>query len=190
MRHDRLIFITHPEVVVDPKREVTDWSLSETGRARVARFAASALLVNVTRVWSSAERKAQETADILSAYHGLTVRIEPDLGENDRSATGFLPPQDFEAAADAFFAAPDQSHLGWETARDAQTRITSAVRRICADHVDGDLALVSHGAVGTLLLCALSGLPIDRAHDQPHQGHYWAAPLSTLTPEHGWRALS
>ena len=33
-----LIFITHPEVVIDPARPVPEWPLNATGRARMERF--------------------------------------------------------------------------------------------------------------------------------------------------------
>lgn len=182
----QLIFVTHPDVIVDPACDVTEWRLSETGRARAQTFADSNIMTDVTHIWSSAERKAQETADILAARGGLVVNTDARLGENDRSATGFLAPPEFERAANAFFANPDQSFRGWERAVDAQDRIVRAVRGIVDRHHGGDIVIVSHGAVGTLLYCALSGLPIDRRYDQPHQGHWWSADLAELIPKTGW----
>ena len=184
-----LIFISHPEVVVDPAITVTEWGLSDTGRKRAQQFANSGLLSNVTAFWTSRERKAQEAAEIIAAHRGMSVKTDEKLGENDRSATGYLPPPKFEAAADAFFAEPDVSFQGWETAIDAQIRIETAVRDIIASHTGGDLAILSHGAVGTLLYCALAGLKISREHDQPGQGHYWTADLRNLTPNHAWKRL-
>ena len=78
---------------------------------------------------------------------------------------------------------------GWERAVDAQIRIVTAIRDIVGEHRGGDLAIATHGAVGTLLWCAFARTPIDRCHDQPGQGHYWIADLSTLEPRHGWRSL-
>jgi len=71
-----------------------------------------------------------------------------------------------------------------------QTRIVGAVLEITHGHTGGDLAIVTHGAVGTLLYCHLQGLAIDRAHDQPWQGHFWSADLSTLRPDHGSKPIS
>ncbi|TNF21411.1 MAG: histidine phosphatase family protein [Rhodobacteraceae bacterium] len=182
-----LIVISHPEVTIDPATPVPDWGLSAAGRAHAARFAASEVTSGVTQVWSSAERKARETAAILAEARACPLQIDARLGENDRSATGFLPPPEFQAAADAFFAHPETSFRGWERAVDAQDRIAAAVQEIAAAHSGGDLAISTHGGVGTLLYCALMGLPIDRRHDQPAQGHYWCADLATLRPRHGWR---
>ena len=35
---------------------------------------------------------------------------------------------------------------------------------------DGDIAIISHGGVGALLLCRLKGVPISRTEDQPAGG--------------------
>ncbi|NNK77304.1 MAG: histidine phosphatase family protein [Litoreibacter sp.] len=185
-----LLVITHPEVTIDPDIPITDWTLNEAGRHRAAAFAASETFAGVTHIWTSAEKKACDTAEILARPRNLPVKVDPLLGENDRSATGFLPPAEFEAAADAFFARPRISFCGWETAADAQARIHHAVTSIINRHDGADLAIVSHGAVGTLLWCGLSGSPIDRCHDQPSQGHYWCAELSTLKPETAWRSIA
>lgn len=117
-------------------------------------------------VISSDETKALETARPLAKAFNCSVSVQPDTHENDRSATGFLPAAAFEATADQFFAHPDHSVSGWETARDAQTRILTAFRRCIAAYPEGDLLFVGHGGVGTLLYCALADVPIDRAYDQ------------------------
>ena len=184
-----LIFVSHPAVVIDPHCPVPDWRLSDAGRTVAATLAGRDIVQRATHIWSSAERKAQDTAAILAGTLGLPVSTRADLGENDRSATGFLPPTEFEAAADAFFAAPDQSFDGWETARDAQTRIVAATRAIVAQHGAGELIIVSHGGVGTVLWCHLAGVPIDRRHDQPGQGCYWIADLPALGLRGPWQPI-
>ncbi len=184
-----LLIISHPEVVVDPAIPIQDWRLSDTGRRRASDFATSPVFVGVTQIWTSAERKAADTAELLAGPGGLSVSVDHRLGENDRSATGFLPPAEFEAAADAFFARPEDSSRGWERAIDAQSRIEAAVREIVSGHDGGDLAICTHGGVGTLLWCAMKGVPISRRYDQPRQGHYWCANLSDLSPAHGWLPL-
>ena len=143
----KLIVISHPEVVVAPDIPVTDWGLSDIGRARAEEFGKSDTMSSVGAIWSSTERKALETATVLAQTLGLKVNSDPCLGENDRSATGFLPPPQFEAATDAFFAAPETSFRGWETANAAQRRIVEALTLIVEAHDAKDLALVTHGAV-------------------------------------------
>ena len=185
-----VLFVTHPEVVVDPKTPVPQWGLSEQGARRMRAFAASPEAEGLTAIWSSEETKAVQAADILAKRSGLTVERLHALHENDRSATGFLPPPQFEAMADAFFASPEESVRGWERAIDAQARITAAFDHVLAASPAGKVAIVSHGAVGTLLLCRLLGQPISRAPDQPFQGHYWVYDSDSGSVLHGWRSIA
>ena len=161
------LYLTHPQVQVDPDVPVPQWGLSRTGRERAALLGASPWLGNITRIVSSAETKAVETAEILAAPLGVTVEVVDAMYENDRSATGFLPPPQFEAAADRFFAEPETSFRGWERAVDAQARIVAAVERVLDGHdPSGPLLFVGPGGVGTLLKCAIAGRRIDRSEDQ------------------------
>jgi broad specificity phosphatase PhoE len=55
----------------------------------------------------------------------------------------------------------------------------------------GDIAVVAHGAVGALLLCALEKAPISRDADQPPGGggFYVSVDLDTRCLRQGWRAI-
>lgn len=187
----RLIFLTHAEVVIDPDVPVPDWGLSETGRARHAAFAADPVLARVRAVYTSDERKAIEGGAPVAARLGLCARAVPTLGENDRSATGYLPAEEFEAMADAFFARPDEAVRGWEPARLAQGRIVTALATLAAlDETDGDILVVAHGGVGALLRCHLKGIGITRAEDQPAGGGCWfATDLALTRAPDGWRRI-
>jgi broad specificity phosphatase PhoE len=163
-------FITHPEVMIDAAVPVPDWPLSPIGLGRMRRACELPWLVDVRGIFSSTERKARDAANILAESLQLSPVLIAELGENDRSATGYLPNDQFQRLADRFFAVPDQSVRGWERAIDAQRRIVLAVDHAIAMAPSGDIAIVSHGAVGALLLCHLKGVPISRAEDQPGEG--------------------
>ena len=185
-------FITHPDVVIDAAVAVTDWALSPLGRQRMARAAAQPWAAGVTSVVSSAERKATDAAGLLATARGLRFTVLDALGENDRSATGYLPKAEFEAVADAFFAQPEVSVRGWERAADAQRRIVQAVAQaIRMAPAAGDLAIVSHGGVGALLLCHLRGVAISRAADQPGDGggHMFAFDRDSRRLVSGWQRI-
>ena len=68
-----LIFITHPEIIVDSQIDVRRWRLSDAGLARMRIFADSPAVADVTSVWASTEAKAIEAAGILAARFGLGV---------------------------------------------------------------------------------------------------------------------
>lgn len=165
------LYITHPEVVIDPAVPMPRWRLDAKGRARAEAFARHPLVAALTRIVSSGETKAFELAQMLAAPSGTPVEIGEHFGENDRSATGFLPPEEFEATADAFFANPDVSVRGWETARKTQHRIVAAVTAVLDTHDPSQpIAFTGHGAVGTLLKCHLGGRTISRNEDQRRVG--------------------
>jgi broad specificity phosphatase PhoE len=166
-----LYFITHPDVLIDPAVPVPDWPLSPRGRERMARALVLPWVSSVRAIWCSPERKAREGASILAGHLCLTVIELAELGENDRSATGYLPRHEFEMVADLFFANPELSVRGWERAVDAQRRIVAAIDRAhtASAKCGGNIAIVSHGGVGTLLLCHLRGEAIGREHDPATQ---------------------
>jgi broad specificity phosphatase PhoE len=185
-----VLFVSHPEVVVDPGIPVPRWRLADGGIRRMRAFAEAPALKGLASVWASRETKAIEAAGLLAGRFGLSVHVHEGLGENDRSATGFLPPDEFERVADAFFASPHESVRGWERAADAQARVAEAADAILACAPDGDVALVAHGGVGTLLLCLYAGVPTAREHDQPFQGHYFAFDRGTRRVLHPWRSIA
>ena len=165
------VYITHPQIRLEPDVPVPRWGLSETGIARAQQAAQSDWVRQLSRILSSDETKALETAAIIAHPGGIDVEVLEHSGENDRSATGFLVPEEFERAADWFFANPEQSFQGWERAIDAQKRIVTAVTSVLDRHDPArPIAFVGHGGVGTLLKCHLSGLPISRSRDQPAGG--------------------
>ena len=180
--------ITHPEVDVDPAVPVPRWGLSPAGRARVEELLRLSWTRTLERVVSSTETKAVQTAGTLAAPLGLPVLTDPELGENDRSATGFVPPAEFEQLADAFFALPGRSVRGWERAVDAQARFVAAVAR-AVEGATGDVAVVAHGGVGTLLWCHLAGVAVDRRHDQPGQGSWFAFEPPAGRPASPWTRI-
>jgi len=180
--------ITHPEVDVDPAVAVPQWELSAAGRARLAHLLQLPWTRTLARVVSSSETKAVQTARALAEPLGLPVLTDPELGENDRSATGFVPPAEFEQLAGAFFAHPGVSVRGWERAVDAQARFVTAVAR-AVDGATGDVAVVAHGGVGTLLWCHLAGVAVDRRHDQPGQGSWFAFEPPAGRPAAPWTRI-
>jgi broad specificity phosphatase PhoE len=186
-----VFFITHPDVLIDPDTPVPEWKLNPHGLARMRAMLKQDWISGITHVASSAERKTIDGAIILAAHLGLAPTIHPGLGENDRSATGYLPKPEFEVMADKFFASPEESIRGWERAVDAQARIVDAVRNVLATAPPGDVAIVSHGGVGALLLCHLRGIPISRTADQPPGagGFMLEFERETWSLREGWRLI-
>ncbi len=109
---------------------VPRWPLSELGKQRMRAGLRQPWVRDITAIYCSTEQKAIDGAAILAEHLSLPFHEVEALGENDRSATGFLPPDEFERVADQFFGSPDKSIRGWERAVDAQSRIVRAVEEI------------------------------------------------------------
>lgn len=83
------LYISHPQVVIDPSVLVPDWSLSERGRERAAGFTTATMVKGLKRLVCSHEVKAQETAAILGAALGIAVEERDGFEEIDRSVPGY-----------------------------------------------------------------------------------------------------
>jgi broad specificity phosphatase PhoE len=189
------LYVTHPQVVQDSAVPVPRWPLSPKGRERAERFANHKLARSVTRIVSSTETKALELAQCLAAVSGARIESGDKFGENDRSSTGFVPPERFEQLADAFFADPLVSTEGWERAADAQARVVAAFEEALAGHEPSvPVIFTGHGAVGTLLKCQLGGRTIARSEDQrrigdPGGGNVFVVRLSDRALLSDWMAM-
>jgi broad specificity phosphatase PhoE len=187
-----IIFITHPEVVIDPSQPIPEWPLSEIGRARMIRFAEMLAGRNVTAVYASRERKAMDGADIVAKAFGMSYRTAADLGENGRESTGYIAPPEFWEVVAEFFAHPTRSVRGWERAIDAQARIVNAVNSVAANESSrGDIVIVSHGGVGALLTAYLQNVTIGKESRPSHPGGgcFLVLDRDPLSIRHGWRAI-
>lgn len=192
-------FITHPDVIKDPAVPVPRWPLSPRGRERMTAMLARPWVRGLGAVYCSDEQKALDGAATLAGHLGLTPVVYPALGEIDRSSTGYLPEAEHAAAARRLFERPDESVRGWETARHAQTRIIQAVESVLAGAFPSgntlaggrDVAIVAHGAVGTLYLLHLLAEPIAFHHLQPGRdgGHYFCFDGMTRSVRHEWRRI-
>jgi broad specificity phosphatase PhoE len=143
-------------------------------------------------VYCSPEKKSVDCARILTGFLGFPYQIVEALGEIDRSATGYLPPDEHRATADLLFSHPDDSIRGWETARDAQHRMVAAIESVLAHPAaQGDLAILTHGGVAALYLCHLKGIAIDRGQEAPHPGGgcYYCFAEGTRALLHGWKTI-
>ena len=157
----QIFVITHPDVVIDPNVPVPRWPLSEKGRQRMGHVLNAPWLNSVTAVYASDEQKAVDGAKIIADRLRLNVIEIADLGEVDRSSTGYMPQKEHDHNGRMLFLHPEKSVDGWETAIDAQARMVNGVEKLVAeDQTSGALVIVTHGAVGSFLMSHLKKRPI------------------------------
>lgn len=186
----KILYLSHPEVKIDPKIPVPDWELSNIGRRRLVAATARGWPGRGWRIITSPETKAQQTAEHIANAFALPLHIHPDMGEVDRSAIGYLPADQYKAVAKALFDTPTIGPKGAESAQDASIRITKALHEVLAE-VSDNMLFIGHGAVGSFLWCSLTQTPITRAADQTRCGSLWAGTYGAtgFIPNHAWRAL-
>jgi broad specificity phosphatase PhoE len=153
-----LIFITHPSVVVDPKKDQDQWSLSKEGIAESERLLKMPFWKRVTKIYSSNEVKSRTVAELAEQRLQIPLEKLDSLGEIDRKSTGFLDSQEYNYAIEDFYIHPHDSYKGWETAHEATQRIKSAVEQIFATDPNATVAIVGHGIIGSCLACHIKGI--------------------------------
>ena len=183
-------YISHPDVIIDPHISIPQWDLSPLGRQKLEKLLTQPWLETIRSIYCSDEHKARSAAGRIAQQLGLGTQIVPELGEIDRSATGYLERAELEPVVEAFYAHPAQSIRGWERAIDAQQRTILAVSRIVSQTLpESPIAIVGHGGVGTLLLNYLKNVAISRADAPPGQGYYYAFIWETRLLLHPWKAI-
>jgi 2,3-bisphosphoglycerate-dependent phosphoglycerate mutase len=140
-----LVLVKHapPEITRDvvPSR----WVLSEEGHRRCDWLAGELKTKGVSRLYSSLEPKALETAALVAARIGLTVEPWLNLHENDRNGFGFQEVDELRRRLREFFERPAQLTIGNETADGALQRFAGAVADILSRSRGRNFATVTHG---------------------------------------------
>lgn len=187
----RLIFITPPETLAEPGRSGSERRLADRGRRRARSFARSAVAAEVSAIWCSPSRDAIETAAALSVQRNISLRTDARLAEAGPVPTVARNPLAvFDLALTALPLSVATLAPVQETAQEAQARVVAALRVRVAAHRGGDLAIVSHGALGELLRCHLLGRPVGgMGADHPQEGRYWTADLTGTGRPGMWRPL-
>lgn len=106
----------------------------------------------VSRIYSSLEPKALETAALVAVDLGLDVRPRLGLQENDRTRLAFGPIDTLRSLIRHFFEAPSEAVMGRESAEEALSRYRAAVVELTVEAGGEAVAVVTHGTVLSLLV--------------------------------------
>lgn len=172
-----LVFISHPEVNIQPEVPIHQWSLSEEGRKRASQLLKQPWVTDIQVIFSSDEKKAAETAKILADGLSLTFQTSHALGEIDRSSTGYIAEREYNQHVQEWFAHPEAGVHGWERGVDAQERIARAVNDVITTHPEQNIAIISHGGVGAMLIGHYKNIPIHPRLSQEKLGSYFVYDL-------------
>jgi broad specificity phosphatase PhoE len=131
-----------------PRRE---WRLSEEGVDRCVPLASHLGRYGPTRIVTSPEPKAHETALAVAGALGyLPVETLEGLREHDDGDVPFQSEPAFRDAVAAFFVRPGEATFGPETADAAYTRFSSAISTLATPGDGQSVVAVAHGRVISL----------------------------------------
>jgi broad specificity phosphatase PhoE len=191
----RLLLVRHGET--DANREfrmqgVSDMSLNDEGRRQLARTAERLAGERIDAVYASDLDRAIESAEPIAAMHGLAVRTDPrlreqNLGEWEGDVWFDLPKIYGQDALDAFMGDLDYGPPGGETKREVLERFRAAVLEIGSRHEGETICIVTHGGPLMVFAYAAMRIPFGR------ENRFYAAngSLSELVRMDGfWRLVT
>lgn len=158
----QLIFVRHAQPVrIEGSRAPADPELAPLGARQAARVP-EALRHHrrITRVVSSPQRRAMETAAPAAAALGLAVEVVDDLAEYDRDLPAYIPIEDAKTEFRAAYERIKAGHLPEQIDGPAfAARVAAAVTDLvkAADPADTVLAF-AHGGVVNVTLQDVLGL--------------------------------
>ncbi|SPM34004.1 Broad specificity phosphatase PhoE [Mycobacterium rhizamassiliense] len=149
----------------------SDPELSEEGNAQIARLPEALARFPISRVISSPQRRAMQTAQPVAAARELAVEVDERFAEYDRDLPAYIPVEQIRAENPKEWERMAQGHLPSAVDEDAfRARVLAALNDLVASaDADDTVAVFSHGGVINLLLHEILGtkrllsFPIDYA---------------------------
>jgi 2,3-bisphosphoglycerate-dependent phosphoglycerate mutase len=166
----RLVLIRHGESTANAEGRLqgrADFPLSDRGRREAACLAERLPPFELSALYSSPLSRARETAEIVSAGVGLSVVEQDDLAEYDFGPLGGLTREQIREQYPDFVRAQAEGRRGegvpgLEPYEDFAARVARVMDEIIASHVDGRVAVVTHGGVLGIFTRIALGLPFER----------------------------
>lgn len=145
-----LQLVRHAAPRIDPGVEPSRWQLRDDAFAALDALRTSGRIRDDATWFCSDETKAITSAACLT---DRPFTVVPNLREAERR--WIETTDDFSAAVERTILEPDATvGPGWETGREVQDRVATAVHQIVTS-TSGDLVLVGHGTAWTLLAARL-----------------------------------
>jgi broad specificity phosphatase PhoE len=167
----QVLLVRHALPLRSEHGEGSDPDLSDDGLAQAARLPEALARFPISRVMSSPQRRAVQTAEPVSAARDLPVEIDDRFAEYDRDLPMYIPVEQIRAENPQEWERLAQGHLPSAVDEDAfRTRVRAAVDDLVAGADPEDtVAVFSHGGVINVLLHEILGtarllsFPVDYA---------------------------
>ena len=155
----QVLLVRHALPLRSEHGQGSDPDLSEEGMAQVARLPEALARFPISRVVSSPQRRAIQTAEPVAAARELSVEVDERFAEYDRDLAGVHPDRADPCGKPAGVGALAQGHLPSAVDEDAfRARVLAAVDDlVAAADPEDTVAVFSHGGVINLLLHEILG---------------------------------
>jgi broad specificity phosphatase PhoE len=167
----QVLLVRHALPLRSEHGEGSDPDLSEEGFAQVKRLPDALARFPISRVVSSPQRRAIQTAEPVAAGRGLPIEIDDRFAEYDRDLQLYIPVEQIREEKPEEWARMAQGRLPSAVDEDAFcARVRAAVEDlVAAADPDDTVAVFSHGGVINVLLHEILGtarllsVPVDYA---------------------------
>ena len=155
----QLLLVRHALPLRSEPGQGSDPDLSEAGLEQAQRLPEALKRFPISRLVSSPQRRAVQTAQPVADVLGLSVEIDERLAEYDRDLAQYVPIEQIAAANPEELERLANGHLPSGVDEAAfRARITAAVDDLVADgDHDETVAVFSHGGVINVLLHQILG---------------------------------
>ncbi|MGA7052599.1 MAG: histidine phosphatase family protein [Mycobacterium sp.] len=155
----QVLLVRHALPLRSEHGQGSDPDLSDAGMAQTARLPEALAMFPITRVVSSPQRRAIQTAEPVAAARELPVEIDDRFAEYDRDLQAYIPVEQIREENPKEWARLVQGHLPSAVDEDAfRARVLAAVADlVAAVDADDTVAVFSHGGVINLLLHEILG---------------------------------
>lgn len=167
----RLLLVRHGQTLwnhVSRYQGHTDVALSDIGREQARLLAQRLRKEEVTAVYASDLKRAYETAEILSAPHGLPVKAVPELREIHFGVWEGLTfkeiQEQYSDLAERWYQYPATVRIPQgETFEELKERAYGAVMNLVQKHDAGSIIVVAHGGTIRTIICGLLDIDLNHA---------------------------
>jgi broad specificity phosphatase PhoE len=167
----QVLLVRHALPLRSEPGEGSDPDLSDEGLAQVERLPQALSRFPISRVVSSPQRRAIQTAKPVAATRQLIVEIDDRFAEYDRELPAYIPLEQIRGENPREWARLAQGHLPSAVDEDAfRARVRAAVDDlVAAADPEDTVAVFSHGGVINVLLHEILGtarllsFPVDYA---------------------------
>ncbi|MBF0528306.1 MAG: histidine phosphatase family protein [Deltaproteobacteria bacterium] len=169
MDYTRLYLVRHGQVIGHDEFRYngqTDVDLTPLGKAQLEAMAEDLSQNNLSAIYCSDLKRTIYGAHLLARAKGLEHRVESEFKELCFGEWEGLSPSEIEERYPGELTARfrnivDHQIPGGETIRDLWQRVGRRLRRLLADHIGENVALIAHSGVNRVILSQALGADIE-----------------------------